>query len=179
MARRKSGNLPPIQSREELTALLRKFASDASDIEILKAERAAEIADIDSRYDDLKEPIEAKMKTAYDRVKLYFAEHGKEITGRNRSTVLAGCRLGMRLGAERVTHKGLKVDEAVAVLVAANWGDDLTSVKRSLDKNAILKMLNSDHAAQLKALGFDIAQSDEFFIDPDAAAKPDVAGIAA
>jgi hypothetical protein len=121
-------------------------------------------------------PLRDRLKAIAERLQPWWAVHGREETGGNRSTHLAGCRIGHRRTPERLTHAGKRVADMVKTLRELGLNGFL-SVKYALDKAALIRTLQADgegeaaerQKQQLRALGFDLKSDDEFYIDPEPA----------
>jgi len=153
------------QTIEEASFRLAAYLDAQARAEQLRADADAKIAAIEAARDDAVAPLAASANCLFMELRAWWAVEKNEITGGQRKSIeLAGAQIGERTTPPRLAHPGLKSDDIVERLRAKGW-DELVRTKRSLDKPGLIKMLQGDHADQMKAFGLDVAQREEFFID--------------
>jgi phage host-nuclease inhibitor protein Gam len=169
--RRKAPKQEAPQTIGEATGLIGRYAEIITATEQLRADADASIAAIEATRDAAVAPLEQEAKTIFLQLRAWWGVAAPELTdGKRKSVELAGCLVG-----ERTTPPSLKMpgsaEAAAAALVGAGWAE-LTRIKVTVDKPAVLKALGHDAmAAPIAALGFSAIQKEEFFIDR-AAPKP-------
>lgn len=177
MARHKAPAQTAPQTLEDATCLLDRYALLAAGLEQLKADANAAVAAIRAEADNRATAFAIEMKAIFNQLKPWWAVAGTELTdGKRKSIELGGCLIGQRMSTPRLSFDG-DDREAIGRLETAGW-DDLIRTKVELDKPAILKLLASDQADFITALGFSAKQREEFFIDrivPKAPATVEVA----
>lgn len=180
--RRKSAKLDAPQTKEEATDLLAAYLEDSIILEEHRGATDAAIAAVEAGRDRACAPLEERMKERFLQLRTWFTANRLDLTdGKRKSIELAGALIGERTTPPSLKlEKGLKLEELVAKLIKAGWGD-LVRVKHSADKPAILKFLGGEHGREVAALGCSAHQADEFFIDrarpkdadPEVVAAPD------
>lgn len=184
MAKRmKTPAAPAITSLQELTARVGRFAMLSAEIERLVAEAGEAIAAIKSDLAQRLQPLAVEMKAILTAAKPWWAANGEQLTdGKKKSVELAGCLIGERLSKPALAHP--KPEDVAIELIKGHGWPALLRVKEELDKPAIMKALGFERPAEppssdnalideieaedvrdtLLALGFSIAQKEEFFI---------------
>lgn len=181
MTRLRSAAQRAPQSLEAATALLARFAEVDATIEMLEARRAAGHARIDGRIDPKVVPLAAELKDIAKQLKPWWEANSEELTqGKRRSIELGGCQIGIRLSPPKVTHGHAKDGDAALALQGTAYAAGATKVTYTLDKPAILRILEEEAKAEpaptpvegepapppkLAGLGFAAKQADEFFVD--------------
>jgi len=184
------------QTIEDAAAVLGRYAGMLTQIEQLRADADASIAQIEAARDSFIAPIEEEAKGLFLQLRAWWGVAGQTLTeGKRKSYELAGCLLGERTTPPSLKMPVRKDEEAAAIL--SNAGLALfCRVKLTVDKPAVLKELTAlpqmretlekktegfeeamalmcrvEVAEKVEALGFSPKQKEEFFIDR-AAGKP-------
>ena len=172
--RRKAEKLPACQSREEAAQLLGRFAVLDAEIAARNARVDEAIASLRAQAAELNAPAEAEIKSIFLAVKPWWAVAGELITeGKRKSAELAGCLIGHRIGTPRLVFP--KPEElAIAELERLMLGL-FVRVKKELDKERMIRWQRApqekmtkeerESVAELRERGFDVAQTETFFID--------------
>lgn len=178
--RMKTPAAPAITSLEELVARVGRFATLSAEIERLAAEADEAIAAIKSELAQKQQPLAVEMKAILAAAKPWWAANSEQLTdGKRKSVELAGCLIGERLSKPSLAFP--KPEEHAINLIEGHGWNALLHVKTELDKPMIMKALaydapdgvsildddvasNIDVRDTLLALGFAIAQKEEFFI---------------
>ena len=161
------------QSVEAAIALLEKYAGlDADLAEVnLAADRAK--AEIDAHRDQMASPVVAEMKALVKALKPFWEARRHEITGgRRKSVVLGGCEIGTRTGNPTLAYPKDREDELIEAIDALGFREWALREVLELDKPALLKALRPEtddaldlaDAAALSGLGFDVRQTETFFV---------------
>ena len=170
MARRKKEAVHVPASRAEAEDMLRDYVKLERDAlaERLLAERA--IDRIKAERDAQLGDIEAERSSLFEGLKAWWEAGGSaEVAGRKRSAEMAGTTLGIRKTPPAVRFaRKVKAADVIAWLKSMkprNWQSFLR-VKTELDKPAIIKAVQTEaDAAQNFANHLTVEQVDEFFID--------------
>lgn len=164
-SRRKSDSQQAPQTTEEATALVTRYVEGLSQVEQLREEADASIAAIRAARDGAIGPIEKQLKEQFLQLRAWWAVEKDQLTGGKRKSIeLAGATLGDRMTTPRLVHPALKAEDVIDRLLNAGY-DEMVRTKHTLDKPALIKMLRGDHAVFFQALGIDVAQREEFFVD--------------
>ena len=172
--RRKAEKLPACQTLDEAKALLGRFAVLDAGIAARKARVEQAIATLRAEAAVLDAPAEAEIKQLFLQLKPWWAVAGDEITeGKRKSAEIAGCLIGHRIGNPSLVFP--KPEEQAVTLIENLNIEGLVRVKKELDKEALLKALRAPDEkldendrqilADLRAAGFDVKQTESFFID--------------
>ena len=189
------------QSKEAAIELLEQYAQSSASLAIINANRESALASTNAVADLLAAPLVAEMKEIVKQLKPWWASSFEELTaGKRKSIDLGGCTIGYRINPPSVGHSHGTDADAVIVLQASAYSEQLVRVGYSLDKPAILKLLDAQAAAAaisaaavgpgaspaavddedtepspkpLADLGFSIKQPEIFFIDAIAPSSGD------
>jgi phage host-nuclease inhibitor protein Gam len=172
--RRKAVKLPACQSIEEASALLGRFAVLDTQLAARKARVEAAIAQMRAEAADLDAPAEEQIKDIFLQLKPWWAVASEEITGgKRKSAELAGCLIGHRIGNPTLVFPKPE-EQAIARIEALNI-EGLVRIAKALDKEALIKGLRAPEdqldendrkiIAELREAGFDVKQTETFFID--------------
>lgn len=169
------------QTTGQATELLARYSALDAQLAAHEAERQREIAGINAAADALVVPIAAKLRDIVKTLKPWWAASIDALTdGKRKSIELGGCVVGYRISPRKVTHPYGRDDAAVEVVRASPYAQQVLRVSYSLDKPAILKLLESQGSEDLRidgdeiadtdpeslaALGFASKQTEEFFVD--------------
>lgn len=167
MSRRKSPAQSSFTSTEAAAAALNAFAMLSADVAAINAERAVRIAEIDKDCDERIAGRKDRIAALFAELKPWWSVAGEALAGKRRSIELGGCEIGVRRTTPKVTFRGTVA--AALDLLKINAFLGLVATKESLDKAAILRALTDAESPvreQLKKLGFNHSQTDEFFIQP-------------
>lgn len=163
--RRKSDTMNTPQTTTEAAAMAATYLDHLSDMEQLKLDADKAIDEIRAARDEAMKPIEQRAKELFANLRAWFTVEKAELTeGKRKSIELAGAEIGERMTPPRLVHPALKAEDVIERLLDAGY-DEMVRTKHSLDKPALIKMLRGDHAVFFQALGIDVAQREEFFID--------------
>lgn len=177
MTRIKSAAQRAPQTTEQAVDLLDRYAGICAKVESIEADRAAELAVINSAADVLLVPLVAELKDIAAQLKPWWAANIELLTqGKRKSIELGGCHLGYRMTPPKVTFEHGKDEEAAKALQANGFGERLVRTTIAPDKPAILKLLETTPPAEdptglqvdidaLKELGFAVKQTEQFFVD--------------
>lgn len=153
------------QTKDQAIALLDRYAMVAAELRIIQANRDEALAATNAVADTLAVPLVAELKDIAKQLKPWWAASIDELTGGKRKSItLAGCAIGYRLTPPKVTFAHGKDEDMVAALVGTELEDALVRVRRAPNKEAILDAMGGDQCAALRALGFDVRQTEEFFV---------------
>lgn len=154
------------QSTEQAMVLLDRFATLDSELALAEANRQEALADTNAVADSIAIPLIAELKDIAKQLKPWWAASYDELTqGKRKSIELGGCMVGYRISPPKVTYAGGTDDEAVAALAGSGFVEQIVRTRRSLDKPALLKLLEGDDAAALIELGFAATQTEVFFVE--------------
>ena len=149
---------------EEATCLLATYRTVDDAMGQIERDAESAIAAIKTARDERIAPLKLKMKSLFGEARAWWGVAGEAVTeGKRKSVELAGVLIGERTTTPRLTHPGMTEEEAITALMLAGWEDKVVA-RYALDKPALLAFLKSDHAASITALGFQIAQREEFFL---------------
>ena len=193
--RRKAVAQQAPQTIEEAADLAGRYAGMLTEVERLRAEADASIAQIEAARDGFIAPIEEEAKGLFLQLRAWWSVAGATLTeGKRKSYELAGCVLGVRTTPPSLKMPGK--DEVAAGLLVGEGLNGFVTVKLSVDKRAVLRELTAlpqmreqlddkiqgfdegmalltriEEAEKAIRLGFAPKQKEEFFIDR-AAPKP-------
>lgn len=173
------------QTLAQATVLLSRYAQASAEISLIAANRDTVMAATKAAADTLAVPLIAELKDIVKQLKPWWAVSKGELTGdKKKSIELAGCKIGYRITPPKVTYAYGTDADAVEVLRATDLAELLISIKYSLDKPAILKLLESEDPEpvdgdaahtdddqvlppkqRIEELGFGSKQTEEFFVD--------------
>jgi phage host-nuclease inhibitor protein Gam len=176
--RRKTPALAVPQSIPEAVSLIERYV--ALEIGRIANSEAAEeaIARIRGECDRQNKPLEQESKQIFLQLTRWWAVVGDELAPKKRRSIkLAGVTIGTRLSSPKLSLGNHSADEMIAELLKGGW-DELVRVKKSLDRQAIIKRLKGEHGPRLEELGLSVTQGDEFFIDRPGPKRPDVEVVA-
>lgn len=160
--------LPVPKSRIAATKLLERYADLASRVELIEADRKDRIAAANGWADTAAGPMLDELANLATVLEDWWKAAGAGIAqGDQKSVQLGGCMIGTRLARATVGHSFDDDKAATAALVASRYAKYTTKVSFSLDRTALLKLLDvgGKTAANLGELGFRIVPgSDQFFI---------------
>lgn len=185
------------QTLDQATVLLSRYAQASAELSLIEANRLAELVTANAGADKLAVPLIAELKDIVKQLKPWWAASIDALTGgKKKSIELAGCSIGYRMTPPKVTYSEGTDAEAVDALRATDLAEQLIRVTYSLDKAAILKLLDSedpkpvdggdiDGAAEpvvspkqiVEELGFASKQTEQFFVDVVAPAPLAVASV--
>jgi phage host-nuclease inhibitor protein Gam len=152
---------------EAATALANRYAALSADIAAIDAERAVRRAEVDKDCAARIAGRADELTVIFAQLKSWWEVAGATLAKSRKSAELGAVSIGIRTSTPKLAMKG-KVKALVATLLDADYLG-LLSIKRSLDKKAILKVLGDSESparADLMTLGFSVTQKDEFFIAP-------------
>jgi phage host-nuclease inhibitor protein Gam len=151
---------------EAATALLEQFSQLEAEIAAIEANRAACIADVNTRCDTAGNELLARREALLQALEPWWAKKAAELTqGKRKSIELGGCIIGTKAGRASLAIDG-DGDEIAQKLAKRKWADGLVRTKVSLDKAAILKVINGAYKRQLSALGLSRKEGEEtFFVE--------------
>lgn len=159
------------QSKEAAIALLERFAEASAEIDAVNARANAEIAKAKAEADLAVAPLGAELKEIAKQLKPWWAASIDALTaGKRKSIELGGCTIGYRMTPPKVVFAHGKDDAAVEAALGSVLAAEIVRTKHTLDKPAVLRLLEGEQAAALAELGFSAEQREEFFIDPVARA---------
>jgi phage host-nuclease inhibitor protein Gam len=172
--RRRAEKLPACQTINEATTLLARFAVLDTELAARRARVDAAIAQLRAEAAVLDAPAEAEIKQIFLQLKPWWAVAGEEITGgKRKSAELAGCLIGHRIGNPTLVFP--KPEELAVEAIEGLNIDGLVRVKKELDKQALIKALTAPEdrldandrqiITELRQVGFDVKQTESFFID--------------
>jgi len=162
------------QTVAQATALATRYAVLSAQADTINARRAALMARANGVADAALVPIAAELKDIAKQLKPWWAASIDELTGGKRKSVeLGGCTIGYRISPPKVVHDHGKDGDAVEVLIGSPYESVTIRVSHSLDKPAILKLLDEQGLldgddgpdVSLASLGFRSKQTEDFFID--------------
>jgi phage host-nuclease inhibitor protein Gam len=176
MTRIKSAAQRAPQTTEQAVELLDRYAGICAKADKIEAERAAELAVINSAADVLLVPLVAELKDIAAQLKPWWAANVELLTqGKRKSIELGGCQLGYRMTPPKVTFEHGKDEDAAVALMGNGFGERLVRTAIAPDKPAILKLLETTPADdaialradidKLKEIGFGVKQTEQFFVD--------------
>jgi len=186
MTRIKSAAQRAPQTKEQAIALLETFAQVSANVRLTEAARTEQLALINAAADAELVPLAAQLKDIVKQLKPWWAANIEELTaGKRKSIELASCALGDRLNPPKVHFANGKDADGVAALQSNGFGERLVRMTPTLDKPAILRLLQtgtdpgSDADAaeierlakiaaeitKLAELGFSVRQTEEFFVE--------------
>ena len=131
-------------------------------------------AEIDAHRDELASPLMAEMKAIQKALKPFWEARKGEITGgKRKSVVLGGCEIGTRQGNPTLAFPKDKEDELLDQLRDILGFEWAVREKPELDKVNIIAALRMEggdpedeaDATALAGLGFEVKQTETFFID--------------
>jgi phage host-nuclease inhibitor protein Gam len=155
--------LPAPRTTEAATRLLEQYAELQGQIDVIQANRATSIADVNARCDTAANDLIAKRAEILEAIEPWWTKAGsKLLTGKRKSIELGGCMLGSRTGRDSLAVDG---DEQaiIASLKRRKWAAGLLRVVWSLDKVAIKSALTGDRRKQLASLGLSVRPAPETF----------------
>lgn len=184
------------QTLEAASALAARYSAASAELQVIVANRNAILAAANAAADAHAVPLVAELKDIVKQLKPWWAASIEELTkGKKKSIELAGCMIGYRFTPPKVTYANGTDDDAVIALSATELAAELTRTKVSLDKAAILKLLEAEDVEpavgaegadageqlpsakhQLEELGFSLKQTEEFFVDVVAPAPLVISG---
>lgn len=154
------------QSTEQAMVLLDRFATLDSELALAEANRQEALAATNAVADSIAIPLIAELKDIAKQLKPWWAASYDELTqGKRKSIELGGCMIGYRISPPKVTYSGGTDAEAVTAVAASAYAEQIIRNTLSLDKPAILKLLEGDDSAALAELGFASKQSEVFFVE--------------
>lgn len=140
--RRKAPRQQAPQTIEEAAGLLGKYAGMLTEVEQLRADADAAIAEIQAARDAALAPIEEEAKAIFLQLRAWWGVAGDTLTeGKRKSHELAGCILGERTTPPSLKMPG-KVEECAVKLLSAGLAE-FCRIKAEVDKPAVLKALGS------------------------------------
>lgn len=148
---------------EAATELLEQFSQLEAEIAAIEENRATCIADVNTRCDTAANELLARRQALLQVLEPWWAKKAAELTlGKRKSIELGGCIIGTKSGRASLVVDG-KDDEIAQRLAKRKWADGLVRTKLSLDKAAILKVINGAYKRQLAALGLSRKEGEETF----------------
>lgn len=145
------------------TELLEQYARIEADIAAIEANRAACIADVNTRCDTAANELLARKEALLKALEPWWSRKAAALTqGKRKSIELGGCIIGSKAGRASLAIDG-NADEIAETLSKRKWAVGLIRTKVSLDKAAILKVIDGAYKRQLKALGLSRKPGEEVF----------------
>lgn len=164
MARKKTPAPTTIATRDELEARMTLRTQRFVERQRLAATLNKKLADIRANYEEMFARLDAEIAAADADLEAWAALHPSEFA-RRRSIDLLNGTLGYRTCPPAVkTRRGVRVDDAVRLLVDANRMD-LVAQRITLNKDAILDEANRAGADVVAPYGLRIVQDEKFYIE--------------
>ena len=170
---RKKIPVTPILSLDESKELADTVARLATEVQTLTARRNAAQERILDNYNSRIDDREQRIAAILPRLELYSGMHPEIFPKDRRTTESPLAIFGFRLGQPKVEKRAEEKEEAVAVCLHIAKHDEVVTIKYSLNKDAILRMLQDPKVpapAWLTKL-FRVRQDDSFFVEPKAQEK--------
>lgn len=151
------------RSTEAATAYLVRYAELEDAIGAIEAKRNTAIAEANAAADIESEQLLAERDALQGKLEPWWAKAAASLTqGKRKSIELGGCIVGSRSSGGGLVVVGDE-DAIVKVLQGRVWAGDLVVTKASIDKRAVLKVLDGPHKKALATMGFSRAASAEAF----------------
>lgn len=158
-----------IESRAVFEQKLDVIAQQAVSIQTLEAERDKAKEDILKHYNDLIAAIEKEQQSEMKLCAAYAKPHWDEIAEKGkRSAETPLAIFGFRTGQPQAAKKGKRKEEDIAEDLHKAGHDDVLTVKRVLNKPAILKLLQAPKVPEWLSKLFRVKQDETFFVIPKA-----------
>lgn len=155
---------PIIDEKAAMSALKRVARIDGA-IASLEGTRKALIAKINAASDPKLVKLINEREQLCATLEPWWAANAAALTnGERKSIELGGCMIGTALGTPSLVYGPGDRDFGLSKLKAAKWAKKLVRVTFAVDKVEVRKELDGARADDLKDMGYEVRQTETFFV---------------